>query len=174
MKISWNRLGLATLVAAATAWTVGCGGFAASPSVSLGEGVIGKAASSGESFFADTVARREPAPFLEPLAVIPLQIKGHSVGALVIMRMLHGKRQFSGIAKELLKKVIRVALSADPQYRSQSKAVEAYFTNNVEDILRARRIAAGIVTGADPGLTLEGFRTRYSPNGAPDGIVGYD
>jgi hypothetical protein len=75
---------------------------------------------------------------------------------------------------DLIRKVVRIAPSADPQYRKLSKTVGAYFTNNVEDILTARRIAAGILSGSDPGATLEGFSRRYSPNGAPDGIVGYD
>ena len=62
----------------------------------VGEGVMGQAVREGRALYQDD-------PALEPpLAVIPLQIKGHSVGALVIMRMLHGKRQFSAIAKELL------------------------------------------------------------------------
>jgi len=34
--------------------------------------------------------------------VVPLQIKGHAVGAIVIMKLLHGKTDFDGIAKELL------------------------------------------------------------------------
>jgi len=84
------------------------------------------------------------------------------------------KRKAPQAVEELLKKVVRIAAAADPQYRTQSKAVEAYFTNNVEDILSARRIAAAIISGGEAGATLEGFSTRYSPNGAPDGIVGYD
>jgi hypothetical protein len=88
--------------------------------------------------------------------------------------LILAKQKSPKAVDELLKKVTRFALSPEPQYRLKSKAVEAYFTNSVEDILSARRIAAGIITGADPGVTLEGFSTRYSPNGAPDGIVGYD
>ncbi len=77
------------------------GQTAASPSVSLGEGVIGKAASSGESFFADTVARREPAPFLEPLAVIPLKIKESVIGVISINKLLVQKTAFTTMDHEL-------------------------------------------------------------------------
>jgi hypothetical protein len=88
--------------------------------------------------------------------------------------LLQAKQKSPKAVEDLLKKVVRIGLAADPQYRLQSKTVEAYFTNNVEDILTARRIVAGIATGADPGLALEGFSAQYSPNGAPDTIVRYD
>ena len=39
--------------------------------IPVGDGIIGKAAQSGENFFAESVARRDPSPFEEPLAVIP-------------------------------------------------------------------------------------------------------
>jgi len=76
--------------------------------------------------------------------------------------------------EELIRKVVRIGAAADLQYRKLSKTIEPYFTNNVEDILTARRIAASIITGTDAGATLEGFSPLYTPNGAPDGIVGYD
>jgi hypothetical protein len=84
------------------------------------------------------------------------------------------RRKSPEAVDDLVRKVVRIGGAADPQYRKLSKTVEAYFTNNVEDILSARRIAASILTGAEPGAALEGFSSRYAPNGAPDGIVGYD
>lgn len=66
------------------------------PHILVGEGTIGRAVHEGRAFY------QEDASQGPPLAVIPLQIKGHAVGTLVIMRMLHGKRHFSAIAKELL------------------------------------------------------------------------
>ena len=47
----------------------------------------------------------------------------------------------------LLEKVTRPGLSSDPSYRANSRTVETYVTNNVEDLLRARRLAAAIAAG---------------------------
>jgi nitrate/nitrite-specific signal transduction histidine kinase len=62
----------------------------------VGEGVLGAAVRDGHAHY-----QEQPAPGSH-LAVIPLQIKGHSVGALVIMRMLHGKVHFDALTRELL------------------------------------------------------------------------
>jgi nitrate/nitrite-specific signal transduction histidine kinase len=62
----------------------------------MGRGPIGAAVSDGRAYYQEGKAEGEP------LAVIPLQIKGHSVGALVITRLLHGRTHFDGVAKELL------------------------------------------------------------------------
>jgi len=88
--------------------------------------------------------------------------------------LVQARQKSPNAVDALIRKVVRIGAAADPQYRTLSKTVGAYFTNNVEDILTARRLAAGILSGSDPGVTLEGFSSRYSPNGAPDGIVGYD
>jgi GAF domain len=64
--------------------------------IRVGEGTIGSAVREGRASYCE-----QPPPGT-PLAIIPLQIKGHSVGALVVMRLLHGKTQFNAIAKELL------------------------------------------------------------------------
>jgi nitrate/nitrite-specific signal transduction histidine kinase len=66
------------------------------PHILMGRGPIGATVAEGRPYY------REAAAAGEPLAVIPLQIKGHSVGALVITRLLHGRTQFDGVAKELL------------------------------------------------------------------------
>ena len=66
------------------------------PHILVGSGPIGTTVREGRSFY-----NERPLPG-EPLAVIPLQIKGHAVGALVITKMLHGRTRFDGIAKELL------------------------------------------------------------------------
>jgi transcriptional regulator with GAF, ATPase, and Fis domain len=74
----------------------------ARPSVKLGEGVIGKAAKSGESFY------REGDPtdltgvdYLHPLVVIPLKIKEHVIGVIVIYKLLVQKQAFSNVDYEL-------------------------------------------------------------------------
>jgi hypothetical protein len=75
---------------------------------------------------------------------------------------------------ELLEKATRPGLSSDPSYRSNSQTVETYVTNNVEDLLRARRLAAAIASRQTPPAALEGFSSRYVPAGAPDTITGFD
>ena len=66
--------------------------------------------------------------------------------------------------------------SSDPDYRAKSKSVETFVTNNVEDLLRARRIAAALAAGQPPtpGVTLEGSSSRYTPVGTADRITGID
>jgi len=70
-------------------------------SVAMGDGLVGKAAQSGENFFAETVARREPSPFTEPLAVIPLKIKDSVIGVISIHKLLVQKTQFTTMDYEL-------------------------------------------------------------------------
>jgi nitrate/nitrite-specific signal transduction histidine kinase len=69
--------------------------------IPLGEGRIGKAAATGENYFADTVAHPEPTPFDEPLAVIPLKIKDSVIGVISINKLLVQKTTFSPMDYEL-------------------------------------------------------------------------
>ena len=71
----------------------------------------------------------------------------------------------------LLESVTRPGLSSDPSYRANSRTLETYVTNNVEDLLRARRLAAAIAAGEKPPTTLEGFSPLYAPAGSADTIV---
>jgi GAF domain-containing protein len=66
------------------------------PHILMGEGPIGSAVRECRA------AYREPPPPGLPLAVIPLQIKGHGVGAIVIGKLLHRKASLNPLAKELL------------------------------------------------------------------------
>jgi hypothetical protein len=76
----------------------------------------------------------------------------------------------------LIERVTRTGPSSDPEYRAKSKTIETFVTNNVEDLLRARRLAAAIATGqaAPPGLTLEGTSRAYVPIGGADRLAGLD
>ena len=69
--------------------------------IPVGDGLIGKAAQSGENYFAASVARRDPAPFEEPLAVIPLKIKESTIGLISINKLLVQKTQFTSMDYEL-------------------------------------------------------------------------
>jgi nitrate/nitrite-specific signal transduction histidine kinase len=70
-------------------------------SVPLGEGFIGKAAKSGDNFFAEQVAHREPTPFDQPIAVIPLKIKETVIGVISINKLLVQKTAFTTMDYEL-------------------------------------------------------------------------
>ncbi len=69
--------------------------------IPLGDGAIGKAAQSGENYFAESVARREPSPFDEPIAVIPLKIKDSVIGVISINKLLFQKTAFTTMDYEL-------------------------------------------------------------------------
>jgi hypothetical protein len=70
-------------------------------SVPVGDGLIGRAAHSGENYFADSVERAEPSPFEEPIAVIPLKIKESTIGVISINKLLVQKTQFTTMDYEL-------------------------------------------------------------------------
>jgi hypothetical protein len=70
-------------------------------SIPLGDGIIGKAAKTGENYFADRVAFPEPTPFEQPLAVIPLKIKDSVIGVISINKLLVQKTEFTTMDFEL-------------------------------------------------------------------------
>jgi hypothetical protein len=69
--------------------------------IGLGEGLIGQAAKTGENYFADRVAFREPTPFDAPIAVIPLKIKDSVIGVISINKLLVQKTAFTTMDYEL-------------------------------------------------------------------------
>jgi putative methionine-R-sulfoxide reductase with GAF domain len=69
--------------------------------IPIGDGLIGKAAQSGENYFAESVARRDPSPYEEPLAVIPLKIKDSTIGVISINKLLVQKTAFTSMDYEL-------------------------------------------------------------------------
>jgi hypothetical protein len=76
----------------------------------------------------------------------------------------------------LIDRVTTTGPASDPEYRLRSKTIETFVTSNVEDLMRARRIAAALAAGQPPrpGLALEGPNSRYNPVGAADSITGFD
>ena len=70
-------------------------------SIPLGEGTIGRAAQSGENYFTEQVARKEPSPFEDPIAVNPLKIKDSTIGVISINKLLVQKTQFTSMDFEL-------------------------------------------------------------------------
>jgi GAF domain-containing protein len=70
-------------------------------SVKMGEGTIGKAARTGESYYRDGDLDTETLALEEPLAVVPLKIKDHVIGLIVIYRLLQQKDAFTAVDYEL-------------------------------------------------------------------------
>jgi nitrate/nitrite-specific signal transduction histidine kinase len=71
-------------------------------SVKLGEGIIGSAAKEGESFYrAGDPKDLKSVDYLNPLVVIPLKIKEHVIGVIVIYKLLVQKEAFTPVDYEL-------------------------------------------------------------------------
>jgi nitrate/nitrite-specific signal transduction histidine kinase len=71
------------------------------PRIHLGEGIIGRVAKEGESYFADSLLHTEDIDLNNPLVCIPLKIKEHVIGVIVIYSFLIQKRAFSNVDYEL-------------------------------------------------------------------------
>jgi transcriptional regulator with GAF, ATPase, and Fis domain len=75
--------------------------IADAPKVKIGEGIIGKVARGGESFFAGNLLNSgEYNPF-DPIVCIPLKIKEHVIGVLSIYKLLSQKTGFTNVDYEL-------------------------------------------------------------------------
>lgn len=70
------------------------------PSVNVGDGIIGEAVKTGENFFIDSMEGYQR-DFHRPLVCIPLKIKEHVIGVIVIYKLLVQKEQFTNVDYEL-------------------------------------------------------------------------
>jgi transcriptional regulator with GAF, ATPase, and Fis domain len=70
------------------------------PSVKIGVGIIGKVAKSGDNYFVENVSSYAP-DLLNPMVCIPLKIKEHVIGVLVIYKLLVQKSSFEELDYEL-------------------------------------------------------------------------
>ncbi|HVR43524.1 MAG TPA: GAF domain-containing protein [Thermoanaerobaculia bacterium] len=74
----------------------------ASLSTRLGEGLIGNVAETGEPFFAGEDDMEHLGRSLDkPIAAVPLKIKEHVIGVVVIYRLLQQKHAFTAVDYEL-------------------------------------------------------------------------
>jgi nitrate/nitrite-specific signal transduction histidine kinase len=69
--------------------------------LAVGEGIIGRAARSGDNHFAERVDQDRATPFAEPIAVIPLKIKDSVIGVISINKLLVQKTRFTPMDFEL-------------------------------------------------------------------------
>lgn len=71
-------------------------------SVTLGDGILGRVAKTGESYYINMDEGNGEGISLErPLAAVPLKIKEHVIGLIVIYRLLQQKDSFSAVDYEL-------------------------------------------------------------------------
>ncbi len=71
------------------------------PSVTLGAGIIGNVARSGESYFREDLSQKGPFNPLEPMVCIPMMIKERVIGVIVIYKLLQQKDKFTSLDYEL-------------------------------------------------------------------------
>jgi transcriptional regulator with GAF, ATPase, and Fis domain len=69
------------------------------PTVPLGEGVIGEVAQSGDNYIRKDL--NGPVDLLNPLVCIPLKIKDHIIGVIVLYKLLQQKSEFADVDYEL-------------------------------------------------------------------------
>lgn len=71
-------------------------------SIKLGEGIIGKAAKSGEAYYREgDPTSLKGVDYTHPLVCIPLKIKEHVIGVIAIYKLLVQKQAFSNVDYEL-------------------------------------------------------------------------
>lgn len=70
------------------------------PSVGIGDGIIGQMAKTGENYFIDDM-EGYVRDFGHPLVCIPLKIKEHVIGVIVIYKLLVQKSRFAEVDYEL-------------------------------------------------------------------------
>jgi nitrate/nitrite-specific signal transduction histidine kinase len=77
-------------------------GAVSRPGIRLGEGIIGCAAQEGKSFYrAGDPSDTRGVDYSHPLVCIPLKIKEHVIGAIVVYKLLIQKQAFSNVDYEL-------------------------------------------------------------------------
>jgi len=67
----------------------------------LGDGVIGSVARTGESYYINQDIDEGKVTLDKPLAAVPLKIKEHVIGVIVIYRLLQQKDSFTAVDYEL-------------------------------------------------------------------------
>jgi transcriptional regulator with GAF, ATPase, and Fis domain len=70
-------------------------------STRLGEGILGTVAKTGESYYINQDVEGGAITIEKPLAAVPLKIKEHVIGLIVIYKLLQQKDSFSAVDYEL-------------------------------------------------------------------------
>ncbi|MDA8424110.1 MAG: GAF domain-containing protein [Nitrospiraceae bacterium] len=78
-------------------------GLGACASIKIGDGIIGQATKTGEAYYRDgDPTDLKGVDYIHPLACVPLKIKEHVIGVIVIYKLLLQKQAFSDVDYELL------------------------------------------------------------------------
>ena len=70
-------------------------------STRLGEGILGQVAKTGESYYVNQDIDNDAISLEKPLAAVPLKIKEHVIGLIVIYKLLQQKDAFTAVDYEL-------------------------------------------------------------------------
>jgi len=70
------------------------------PAMKFGQGIVGGVAKSGENYFVEDVSTYV-SDMEAPMVCIPLKIKEHVIGVLVIYKLLQQKSKFASVDYEL-------------------------------------------------------------------------
>jgi putative methionine-R-sulfoxide reductase with GAF domain len=70
------------------------------PVIELGKGIIGEVVHTGESYFVENI-ESYPLDYAHPMVCIPLKIKEHIIGVIVIYKLLEQKSRFADVDYEL-------------------------------------------------------------------------
>jgi transcriptional regulator with GAF, ATPase, and Fis domain len=86
--------------------TIACEGEDATPGIEnisarLGDGILGDVAKTGESYYINQDVEGGHITLERPLAAVPLKIKEHVIGLIVIYKLLQQKDSFSAVDYEL-------------------------------------------------------------------------
>ncbi len=71
------------------------------PRIRIGEGVIGKVAETGESYYVSNLQSHDTASLQHPIVCIPLKIKNEVLGVIAIYKLLQQKKEFANVDFEL-------------------------------------------------------------------------
>lgn len=80
--------------------------------IRLGEGLLGEVANSGESYFTKHDLDESEVTLENPLAAVPLKIKEHVIGVIIIYKLLQQKDAFTAIDYELFSLLAAQAATA--------------------------------------------------------------
>ncbi len=71
------------------------------PSFTVGETIIGNAVKSGESYYSEDTAAKEPLDMADPLVCIPMKITERVIGTIVVYKLFQQKDSFTKLDYEL-------------------------------------------------------------------------
>jgi nitrate/nitrite-specific signal transduction histidine kinase len=71
------------------------------PRIRIGEGVIGKVAETGESYYVSNLQNHDTSSLQHPIVCIPLKIKNEVLGVIAIYKLLQQKKEFANVDFEL-------------------------------------------------------------------------